>query len=78
MESVTMLEFRRQTDDVLRRLRNGERLLLTYRGRPVATLEPVNDGPITADDPFYSLDELADENAPPLTNEEMDRAVYGE
>lgn len=73
-----MLEFRRQTDSVLRRLRNGERLMLTYRGRPVARLEPVSAGPLTADDPFYTLDQIADDNAPPLTNEEMDRAVYGE
>lgn len=77
MKTVTMLEFRRHADRVLRRLEGGERLLLTYRGRPVARLEPVAGEAIRSDDPFYSLPVIDDPEARSLTNAEMDREIYG-
>lgn len=78
MKKVTMLEFRRRAESVLEQVRKGQGFLLTYRGKPVATLQPVvEQRSISSDDPIYHLDELASDTAEPLTNAEMDRIVYG-
>lgn len=75
-----MLEFRRNARRALEAVRRGERLLLTYRGRPVARLEPVgNDAfAVPEDDPLLRVDDFAvDGPGGPLANEEIDRLVYG-
>jgi prevent-host-death family protein len=77
MKTVTMLQFRRQADEVLRQVGKGQVFVLTYRGKPVARLEPVVAPPHAEDDPCYRLDELASATAQPLTNAEIDRLVYG-
>jgi antitoxin (DNA-binding transcriptional repressor) of toxin-antitoxin stability system len=77
MKTISMLEFRKTAHAVLGGLRKGESYLLTYRGRPVATLEPVRPAKLPADDPIYTLHEIASDDAVPLTNAEIDRAVYG-
>jgi antitoxin (DNA-binding transcriptional repressor) of toxin-antitoxin stability system len=71
-----MLEFRQDAEGVIRRLRSGERLLLTYRGKPVARLEPLEAEVAAADDPIYSLYQLADDETEPLTNDEIDALIY--
>jgi prevent-host-death family protein len=76
MKSVSMLEFRQHADKIVAQLRKGQRLLLTYRGKPVARLEPIAET-AEADDPFYSLAGLADTNGASLSNEEIDQIVYG-
>jgi hypothetical protein len=50
---------------------------LTYRGKPAARLEPIVERQITPEDPFYALDRLADAKGASLTNDEIDRIVYG-
>jgi prevent-host-death family protein len=77
MKSLTMLQFRRQAEEVLKQVKKGRAFLLTYRGKPVARLEPITDLLDSTDDPIYSLDELASLSAEPLTNAEIDKAVYG-
>lgn len=77
MKTVSLLQFRRDAEGVLRKVQRGQRFVLTYRGKPVARLEPIPAAKISADDPFYTLCELADTNIEPLTNEEIDRIVYG-
>ena len=77
MTSVSMVEFRRDAEGVLRRVGRGERLILTYRGRPVARLEPYAQSIAPADDPIYRLTELSVEEGESLSNEEMDAIVYG-
>ncbi|MCB1234569.1 MAG: hypothetical protein KDM91_05815 [Verrucomicrobiae bacterium] len=77
-----MLEFRSQSAQVLRRLGRGERLLLTHRGRPVATLEPIrpSDGEVPDDDPIRSLDAFSfdgPDGEKSLTNSEIDALIYG-
>lgn len=75
-----MLEFRRDARRVLEAVRRGERLLLMYRGRPVARLEPVTPEPSTIppDDPLLRVDDFAvDGPGGPLPSEEIDRLVYG-
>lgn len=76
-----MLEFRRHAQRHLQAVRRGERLVLTYRGRPVARLEPIRTRGGKSDaeaDALLRLDEYAvDGPGDALTNEEMDRMVYG-
>ena len=77
MTSVSMVEFRRDAEGVLRRIEQGEHLILTYRGRPVARLEPCAPPTVPADDPIYRLGELAVEEGESLSNDEMDAIIYG-
>ena len=77
MKTVTMLEFREDAAGIVERVRNGERLILTYRGQPVVRLEPIRKDSIGGEDPFYSLDRLAGEAGQSLTNDQMDDIVYG-
>lgn len=75
-----MLELRRDAAKALDAVRRGERLLLTYRGKPVARLEPVRSdaAPVGDDDPLLRIDDFAvDGPGGVLTTGEIDRAVYG-
>jgi len=76
VERVSLLEFRRDARAVIRKVARGKRLLLTVHNRPVIRLEPIQDDPGTANDPFYALDRLAVDKLPGLTNEEIDKLVY--
>lgn len=76
MKTVSMLEFRKDAEGVIRRARQGQRMILTYRGKSVIRLEPVDDEPVGKDDPFYSLDQLADSKGKRLSNQEMDKIIY--
>ncbi len=77
MTSISMVEFRRNAEGVLRRIEQGEHLILTYRGRPVARLAPCSRPTVSADDPIYRLSELAVEEGESLRNDEMDAVIYG-
>jgi prevent-host-death family protein len=77
MQSVSMLKFRREADAVLKQVGKGQSFVLTYRGKPVARLEPIAAPKVTEDDPIYRLHQLASPTAQPLTNAEIDRIVYG-
>jgi len=76
MEKVSMLEFRRDAEAIIRKVRQGRRLIMTYRGKPVMGLEPIEASVPSPDDPFYKMAELATADARPLTNEEIDQIVY--
>ena len=78
MKTVTMLEFRRNALEIIRRTQRGQRILLTYRGKPVARLEPIHADRVREDDPIYGLPELADSDAGSLSNRDIDGFVYGE
>lgn len=77
MNTISMLDFRQNAEKIVARIQKGERLVLTYRGKPVARLEPVVAPTVNDDDPFYRLDQLAETNGRSLTNEQIDRAIYG-
>jgi len=77
MNEVSMLEFRHNAERIIERVRRGERMVLTYRGKPVVRLEPICDETAEPDDPFYALDALADAKGQSLTNREMDDVIYG-
>jgi len=77
MTTVSVQEMRFEFGKVRRALERGEELLLTFRNRPLARLSPVQ--PPTAlpeRDPALDFGERA-ENLPPMTNEEIDAAIYG-
>ena len=76
MKTVSMLEFRKNALKIVKGVQRGQRVVLTYRGEPVARLEPPEPSP-QADDPFYTLADLADGSGTSLTNRQIDEAVYG-
>jgi ADP-glucose pyrophosphorylase len=51
-------------------------MIITYRGKAVCRLEPLNNKKAARNDPFYELYRLADETAENLTNAEIDKVVY--
>ncbi len=79
MKTITMLEFRRHARRALDALRRGERLVLTYRGEPVARLEPIEPSATVAEnDPLLRVDDYAVEGpGGTLENEDIDRLLYG-
>lgn len=80
MRRVSMLQFRRDARRALEAIRRGERLILTYRGRPIARLEPVRESPGEApnDDALLRIDEYAvDGPRRKLSNAQIDRLIYG-
>jgi antitoxin (DNA-binding transcriptional repressor) of toxin-antitoxin stability system len=76
MKNVSMLEFRRNARELIDRISGGERMVLTYRGKPVVRLEPIEKDRIREDDPFYKLPEAAHSGGESMSNEEIDRTVY--
>ncbi|MFH0920729.1 MAG: hypothetical protein V1913_10235 [Fibrobacterota bacterium] len=78
MKTITMLEFRKNSEQVVNWARQGLRMVMTYRGKPVLRLEPIREAVNSAaDDPFYHLSEKAEKNGGNLSNHEMDRLIYG-
>ncbi|MGI8980914.1 MAG: type II toxin-antitoxin system Phd/YefM family antitoxin [Pirellulaceae bacterium] len=77
MKTVSMLKFRNEAEAILKQVGRGQAFVLTYRGKPIARLEPIGTPEIRDDDPIYQLATLATPIAEPLTNKEMDRLIYG-
>jgi len=76
MKMVTMLEFRKDAEKIIRQVERGQSMVLTYRGRPAIRLEPVQEE-YDEDDPFFKLIGVAEDGGG-LTNEEIDAIVYRE
>jgi len=74
---ISMVELRRNAASVLRRLRHGQRLVLTHRGKRVARLEPLQDTQVEQDDPFLRLEGIAGDAGESLSNHDIDELVYG-
>ena len=80
MKTVTMLEFRKDAEGILRRVAKGERFLLSHRGRPAARLEPVvTKGPgDSATDPFLTIGQRALPSPKGKTcHPDIDKILYG-
>lgn len=43
MGTVTAKQLKQKTGDVIKRIKSGERLILTYRGKPLAVIEPTTE-----------------------------------
>lgn len=76
MSSISMEELRQDAEGVLRRVRQGERLILTYRGKPAARLTPYTASTPQPDDPLYRLSHHAAPGGESLQNEDIDAIVY--
>lgn len=77
-DSISTHQMRFEFERVLRAVKAGRSLTLTYRNKPLARIVPLNeDLPVAEDDPIFRLDQLS-EPIGPLTNAEIDRLVYDE
>ena len=77
-EGISTHEMRFEFERVLRAVKAGRSLTLTYRSKPLARIVPLREEQtIAEDDPIFRLDELA-EPIGPLTNAEIDPLVYGQ
>jgi prevent-host-death family protein len=80
MKTVTMLEFRKNAQGLLRRVGQGERFVLSHRGRPAARLEPVTAPAASnsAGDPFLTIGRRAAPSPKGETRHaDIDRILYG-
>ena len=62
---------------ILRAVKAGRSLTLTYRRKPLARIVPLKEDALAENDPIFHLDELA-EPIGPLSNAEIDALVYGQ
>jgi prevent-host-death family protein len=75
--TISTHEMRFEFGRVLQAVQAGRSLTLTYRNKPLARIVPLKSEPhISANDSVFRLYELA-EPIGPLTNAEIDAAVYG-
>ena len=75
---ITMNELRLKFDLVLKAVKQGRSLTLTYRNKPLARIVPLKEEhSLQEDDPIYCMYERAESIGAPLTNEEMDHLIYG-
>ena len=80
MKTVTMLEFRKNAEGILRRLGRGERFVLSHRGHPAARLEPITADRVSnpAKDPFLTIRRRAVPSPKGKTRHaDIDRILYG-
>ena len=43
MGTITAKQLKQKTGEVIKRIKSGERLTLTYRGKPLAVIEPTTE-----------------------------------
>jgi antitoxin (DNA-binding transcriptional repressor) of toxin-antitoxin stability system len=76
MKTITMLEFRKNAGKIIRWSQQGQRMTVTYRGKPVMKIEPIDSENTPLDDPFYNLGLIAGNAGGSLSNDEMDKLIY--
>ena len=57
MGTVTAKQLKQRTGEVIRRVKSGERLTVTYRGKPIATIAPPTSEETEALQELRSFDE---------------------
>ena len=77
MKLISLLEFRKNSKKIFERAKHGERMIITYRGKPMCRIEPVENKVPDEDDPFYQIDRLAESKTGHLNNAQMDKIIYG-
>jgi antitoxin (DNA-binding transcriptional repressor) of toxin-antitoxin stability system len=79
MKTITMLQLRTNSRGVVRLLRRGERMTLSYRGLPLARLEPVRTTDTwSAEDPVFKIHHAARPSPRgPLSHDQIDEELYG-
>lgn len=77
MKTITLPSLAREADAVFAALKAGESFLVKHRGKPAGRLSAIKrKARPSKTDPFYSLGKLTFKGGS-LSNEELDRAVYG-
>ena len=75
---ISTNELRLNFDRVLKAVKQGRSLTLTYRNKPLARIVPLKEKHLLReDDPIYRMYERAEPIGAPLTNKEMDQLIYG-
>jgi antitoxin (DNA-binding transcriptional repressor) of toxin-antitoxin stability system len=73
-----MVEFRKNAERILGRVRKGERFLLSHRGHPAARLEPLTGPANLENDPFLTIGRRATPSPKGKTrHSDIDRIIYG-
>jgi prevent-host-death family protein len=57
MGTVTAKQLKQRTGEIIRRVKSGERLTVTYRGKPVAIISPSTTGETKTLKELRSIDE---------------------
>jgi prevent-host-death family protein len=57
MGTVTAKQLKQNTGEIIKRVRSGERLTVTYRGKPIAVIAPPKAEKTTTMDEIRSFDE---------------------
>lgn len=80
MRIITTSKLRQDFRRIIRMLKQGRRLTLTYRGKAVACLEPVRDRSLnSSNDPLFHIHKLSQASTlGPLNHDDTDRLVYGQ
>jgi len=76
MKTVTMLDLRMRAESIIKQVRKGQSLVLSYRGKPAMRLMPIHDEDLSPDDLFYKLTDLAQSEGKSLSNAEIDALIY--
>lgn len=78
MAQITMLDLRKNSEQLLKMLGKKEKVILSYRGRPIATIHPILE---EEDSLASTVKSLKKTKRPPkgtkLSNAEIDELVYG-
>jgi prevent-host-death family protein len=81
-DTINIHDAKTRLSQLVARAERGERITIARGGKPVAELGPIPQkkrAALPPDDPLLDLDAFAVEGAGgALTNEEIDRTVYGE
>jgi prevent-host-death family protein len=57
MGIITAKELKQKTGEMMRRVKRGERLTVTYRGTPIAALLPLDQADVGSEPSLRSLEE---------------------
>ncbi len=74
MKKISMLELRLNTKKIIKQVQNGQSLILTSIGHPVARIEPIVQETQDPNDPFFLLSGIGKRAS--LSNAEMDGIIY--
>jgi prevent-host-death family protein len=76
VKTITMLDFRRRAGRIVKQIRQGESMVLSYRGEESVVLTPYRKGPPEERDPLFDLPKKAEKGGS-LTNDDIDGVLYG-
>ena len=75
MKTVTMLDLSTNSETIIKELQKGIQMRITYNGKPVGYLLPIEENSYPEDDPIFDLPDHAEEMGA-LTNKEIDVLLY--